>query len=932
MPDSSWTETGSSVSLSPTTTTIDPGSSPNNVNYLTNANKITLMGQYSAELAMKTSLDTLASTWSVSSTFYDNAVAGISTALINAGAPSNWATIWPDGTTSGPWPGIQTSLSNLWAQVATQRTALQSVISNAQAAAAYTNAVAVAATDATNKMSTAIAAAAGAPVVVNGLPALPNATYPSTKLVYDTVTKALYMSTGSAWQSSTVAAGNIQGTITDAQLAGLAASKVTGTLSDSQLAAVSAAKVTGTLADSQIAALAASKLTGSMTGATVPTSQLSGQVQASQIQANSIGAGQIAANSITASSLVLANFDNLFPNPTSDQTPPAGGWPTGAYEGVGLSSSGPYTGANCRLIPSGSGAFYFTPNIPVNPGDQFLFQCYAKLSATGSAFISVIFQDGAGVSNLSVLNLAPTTTSYQQYSMACTAPAGAGRMLVYSPGTFSVSLYADNFYLRRMADSSLIVDGSITAGDIAANTITGNNIAAQTITGANIVADTITATQIAASAVTSSELAAGAVVAGKIAAGTIQAGDIAAGTITGDRLAANTITAGQIAANTITAGQIAAGAIGASQIAANSITATSLTICNFDNLFPNPTSDAPAPAGGWPSGAVEAVLLTGGGAYTGTNCRRIGLSSPAAVPYMAFTRAIPVNPGDQFLLQFYGWDQGTPGVGITTGQQVLMVFQNAAQTINESILSVTINSAGYQLYTLTGTAPAGSGIMFLCVGSTIGGDYVYLDNFYLRRMADASLIVDGSITASKIGAGAITADMITAGTLNASNVAVTNLNASNITTGTLSASKVLFADGSALTTASRVLTAMAYQTATATVTGVASPGTLISGLTFSLNAASTSDVYNFFGSISGGQTAGTPGTTCNINLYVDGVYKQAASVSYATLNGTEVSSFLLSLTGLSAGAHTVQFYLQATLSTATFVSYVGSNILCQRIF
>jgi len=137
MPDSSWTESGSSISLVPATTTIDSGSSTTNVNYLTNSYKISLMAQYAAELATKTSLDELATTWSVSSTYYDNAVAAISTALIAAGAPSDWATTWPDGTTSGPWTGIQTSLANLWAQVATQRTAAAnaaSAISAAQAA------------------------------------------------------------------------------------------------------------------------------------------------------------------------------------------------------------------------------------------------------------------------------------------------------------------------------------------------------------------------------------------------------------------------------------------------------------------------------------------------------------------------------------------------------------------------------------------------------------------------------------------------------------------------------------------------------------------------------------------------------------------------------------------------------------------------------
>ncbi len=201
MPNSAWTETGSSISLVPVTTPIDPGSSPNNVNYLTNANKIALMAQYTAELAMKTSLDTLASTWSVASTFYDSAVAAISTALINAGAPSNWATTWPDGTTSGPWTGIQTSLANLWAQVATQRTALQSSISAAQASAAFAASLAV-------------------PTVVSSLPSLPSSSYPSGAYVFNTSTNMMYQSTGSAWVALTVAGSSlVANSVTAAQIA-----------------------------------------------------------------------------------------------------------------------------------------------------------------------------------------------------------------------------------------------------------------------------------------------------------------------------------------------------------------------------------------------------------------------------------------------------------------------------------------------------------------------------------------------------------------------------------------------------------------------------------------------------------------------------------------------------------------------------------------
>ena len=118
----------------------------------------------------------------------------------------------------------------------------------------------------------------------------------------------------------------------------------------------------------------------------------------------------------------------------------------------------------------------------------------------------------------------------------------------------------------------------------------------------------------------------------------------------------------------------------------------------------------------------------------------------------------------------------------------------------------------------------------------------------LLERTDASLIVDGTITASKIAAGAITADMITTGTLNAANVAVTNFNASNITTGTLSATKVLFADGSALTTASRVISASVSSTSNSSTSGTTVLA--IPGLAFSVNAASTSDVYNVFVTLS----------------------------------------------------------------------------------
>jgi hypothetical protein len=49
----------------------------------------------------------------------------------------------------------------------------------------------------------------------------------------------------------------------------------------------------------------------------------------------------MAANSILAKNIYVANFDNLVPNPNSEQVAPSGGWPSGAYEGIGVTSTNP---------------------------------------------------------------------------------------------------------------------------------------------------------------------------------------------------------------------------------------------------------------------------------------------------------------------------------------------------------------------------------------------------------------------------------------------------------------------------------------------------------------------------------------------------------------------------------------------------------------
>jgi hypothetical protein len=586
MPDSSWTETGSSISLIPTTTPIDPGSSPANANYLTNAYKAALMQQYAGELAMKTSLDSLATTWGCSATAYNNAVAAINTTITGfSGAPANWATIWPDGTMSGPWLGVQTLLAANWATIATQRTALQGAISAAQASAAQAASVAAAATDATNKSNAAILASQPHQVAwaYASKPTLPSGSYPAGYYAITTDARTVQVNTsGTAW-----------------------------------------------------------------TDVLVATTGLFGQVVASQIVVNNQG-------------------PNLVPDPMGSDL---GSWSsavqiTGITDlTVGSTAVANATGASATVLT--------TALIPIDQAKNYLVQMLAKklVGSAGVNYLSVAWYGATG-------NFLASNTAQ---------PTGAGSPAGWNNGSYSYF-----------------------------------------------------------------------------------------------------------------------GLIGA---------------------------DAPTT---WTKYTIN-----------------FGPAGPAAIPSNAR-------------------------------------FVKIGAILNYSAV------ASYQ---------------------------AAISQVKLLECTDGSLIVNGTVTTANLVTGVAIADIARVGSLTARYIYFTD----GFCLNTLEPK-----EAGANVTSAHVLTAMANETSTATATGVTNVA--IPGLAFSLNASSTSDVYNFFGSMSGAQTAGTVGFDCYIKLYVDGVFNQSALITYPVLNGTVANSIVLSLTGLSAGAHTVQFYLSPANSTSTFQSYVGTTVLCQRIF
>ena len=152
MPSSPWAATGSAGSATAATTPLGTQAGVdgaqngvnqiNSVDYLSNQDKIQLRRDWDAEQQIKTQLDAQASALGVSATAYDNAVAALSSNLISAGAPSGWATSWPDGTAFNV-TSIVINLRTWWTSIALNRDTLRKAIGDKiQANAAYSDALA----------------------------------------------------------------------------------------------------------------------------------------------------------------------------------------------------------------------------------------------------------------------------------------------------------------------------------------------------------------------------------------------------------------------------------------------------------------------------------------------------------------------------------------------------------------------------------------------------------------------------------------------------------------------------------------------------------------------------------------------------------------------------------------------------------------------
>lgn len=376
-----YTTTGFSTTTSPAQSAQNGVNAINSVDALTNSDKIALMESWKAELQTQASLDASATALGITTakTEYDNAITALSTGLIAAGAPSNWAAVWPDGATLNA-TGIASSIATWWAAIASKRATLQVAISQAQSSAAQAAAISAAATDALIKANAAqIKTPSVGTFASTALPALPNGSYVAGSCWLTTDGKEYQVTPdGTEWQS---------------------------------------------------VAFYATALVGKL----------------------------------FANQLTISNFDNLIPNPNSEAPVPSGGWPSGAVEGLNISTNNPRTGSKCRLL--GNEQVQITPSIPCSPGDQFYLSVWAQNYSTGIGIAFLWFMNAAGeYLGLTQTALNASTGTYNNLTVSGTAPAGAAFVSVFiknNSGTGAV--WFDDMYMRRMSDASMIVDGTLQA-------------------------------------------------------------------------------------------------------------------------------------------------------------------------------------------------------------------------------------------------------------------------------------------------------------------------------------------------------------------------------------------------------------------------------------------------------------------------------------
>jgi hypothetical protein len=199
----------------------------------------------------------------------------------------------------------------------------------------------------------------------------------------------------------------------------------------------------------------------------------------SNVPDSSVTPRLLAAQSVLAKNMVVADWDNLWPNPNGDTTKEPAGWtgpgddPEFAYAAVVADS---VTGYAHHLVAGGS-EVNAAVVVPAKEGENFYFEARAiRRSGANNAGLYWSAYDKSGA--ILTGNGSPSAGgTWGPISCVATMPANTVKLRIYVYAQAGVTADFTQLYLRRMAAGKIIVDGEITADKFAGNVIKTPNYA-----------------------------------------------------------------------------------------------------------------------------------------------------------------------------------------------------------------------------------------------------------------------------------------------------------------------------------------------------------------------------------------------------------------------------------------------------------------------
>lgn len=230
-------------------------------------------------------------------------------------------------------------------------------------------------------------------------------------------------------------------------------------------------------------------------------------VTATAIAADAVTADKIAARSVSASKLTISDSENLVWNASFDGD--AAEW---SFSGTNFyqTATKKYGAGAIRCPETGGNSHAIRNNhyVPCEPGENFYLSGYIRVgagysNASGTGVgIRASWRDLSEVeisTSIADSMLSPAIDTWHFFEGEVTAPAGAVyvNFEFFSYSQTGGNSYFDGAYMRRMDAGRLIVDGTLEATKLVANSITGGQIEAGAIGATEIAADAIQAKHLA---------------------------------------------------------------------------------------------------------------------------------------------------------------------------------------------------------------------------------------------------------------------------------------------------------------------------------------------------------------------------------------------------------------------------------------------------